>query len=161
MPITVEIEGMSELLAAFKTVEEGMLDFRQLGAWKAVQSEFYKIQKEIFANEGNGTQWKALTPAYAKVKLAKYGERPILQATGDMYKEFTSDTGNVKMTAQEMDITFSQPAGYHMSKESRTKMPYRSSMDFTEEQEKQLMQPIQDKLKQLIANAKLRDLRGF
>lgn len=160
-PFNIEIEGMAELLASFKQVEEGMLDFRQLGAWKGVQSEFYKIQKDVFSNEGNGSKWKALSPAYAKVKQKKYGDLPILQATGAMYKQFTSDAGNVTQTAQEMTFKFDQPAGYHMSKEPRTKMPYRSSMDFTDEQEKQLMQPVQDKLKQLIANAKLRDIRGF
>lgn len=160
-PFNIEIEGMRELLASFKKVEEGMLDFRQLGAWKGVQAEFYKIEKEIFAKEGNATKWKALTPAYAKIKQKKYGSLPILQATGKMYSEFTSDAGNVTQTAQEMTFKFSQPAGYHMSKEPRSKMPYRSSLDLTDEQERQIVKPVQDKLKQLIANAKLRDIRGF
>ena len=163
-PFNIEIEGMADLLAGFKTVEEGMIDFRQLGAWKGVQHEFYKIQKDIFGSEGSSGKtgkWKALSPNYAKVKQKKYGAMPILQATGKMYREFTSDTGNVTQTAQEMTFRFSQPAGYHMSKAARKKMPYRSSMEFTDDQEKQIMKPVQDKLKQLIANAKLRDLRGF
>jgi phage gpG-like protein len=163
-PFNIEIEGMRELLASFKTVEEGMIDFRQLGTWKAVQSEFYKIEKDIFGSEGASGKtgkWKALSPAYAKVKQKRYGPLPILQATGAMYKQFTSDAGNVTQTAQEMTFRFSQPAGYHMSKAARKKMPYRSSMEFTEAQEKQLMKPVQEKLKQLIANAKLRDIRGF
>lgn len=157
---TVEVEGMAELLAAFKTVEQGMIDFRQLGTWNAVQSEFYKIQKEIFDKEGQ-PKWKALSPNYAKVKQRLYGSKPILQATGAMYKEFTSDTGNVTKTAQEMTIKFSPPAGFHMSKAARSKMPYRSSLDLTNEQEERLTEPVRKKLKQLIANAKLRDIRGF
>ena len=161
---TYEVEGMNELLAAFRDVERGMLDFRQLGTWKAVQSEFYKIQREIFDSEGSKSEsgkWKSLSPNYAKVKQALYGSKPILQATGEMYRSFTSDTGNVTQTAQEMTITFPPPAGYHMSKAPRKKMPYRSSLDLTTEQEERLTEPVRQKLKQLIANAKLRDLRGF
>ena len=78
-----------------------------------------------------------------------------------MYKQFTSDAGNVTESAQELTFTFAQPAGYHMGREPRKKMPRRSSLDMTEAQEKQLMKPVQEKLKQLIANAKLRELRGF
>jgi len=157
---TYEVEGMNDLLASFKDVERGMLDFRQLGTWKAVRSEFYKIQKEIFASEGAG-KWQALSPKYAAIKLKKYGTKPILQASGEMYKEFTSDTGNVTETAQEMTIAFGPTAGYHMSKEPRKKMPYRSSLDLTDEQAARLKKPVEEKLKQLIANAKLRQLRGF
>lgn len=160
-PFNIEIEGMSEMLASFKNIEEGLLDFRQLGTWKAVQSEFYKIEKEIFENEGNATKWKALSPAYAKIKQKRYGTQPILQASGKMYKQFTSDAGNVTATAQELTFKFDPPAGYHMSKAPRNKMPYRSSLDLTDDQERRLVKPVQDKLKQLIANAKLRDIRGF
>lgn len=161
---TYEVEGMNDLLAAFRNVERGMLDFRQLGTWKAVQSEFYKIQKEIFDSEGSrskGGKWKPLSPAYKKVKDKKYGSLPILQATRNMYREFTSDTGNVTQTAQELTIKFGPPAGFHMSKAPRKKIPYRSSLDLTVDQEERLKRPVREKLKQLIANAKLRDLRGF
>jgi phage gpG-like protein len=165
-PFSIQIEGMSELLASFKTVEEGMLNFRQLGAWKGVQSEFYKIQKAQFGSEGSAGKsgkWQALSPGYAKAKQKRYGSRPILTASGTLYKSLTSANASgavVEMTAQELTLgTSVKYVGYHQRGTKR--MPRREPISFTNEQEKQLMKPIQDKLKQLIANAKLTQLRGF
>lgn len=158
MKIEFEIEGTQELLNSLTQVQRGLVDFRDLGTWNAVQSEFYKVQKEIFAAEGPG--WKELSHPYAEIKQAKYGNKPILQATGKMYAEFSSDKGNVDKQAQSMSFTFSQPAGFHMSKGARSKMPYRSSLDLTNDQEQRVTEPIIKKLKQLIDNAKLRDYRN-
>jgi hypothetical protein len=44
--------------------------------------------KEQFDTEGRG-KWPALTPASARRKRKLYGDRPILQATGEMYRAFT------------------------------------------------------------------------
>lgn len=169
MAITVEIEGMEALLAQYGNIERGLLDFRQLGAWKGVQIEFYKIVGEVFKSEGSsnkGGKWAALSPAYAKVKEKRYGKMPILQASEALYKSLTSSgaTGSVyNETAQELEIgTSIKYAEYHQSDEPRkTKLPQRKILAFTDAQEKQLMKPIQEKLKQLVQNARLRGLRGF
>ena len=158
------VEGIRETLGAFEKVERGVLDFRDLGAWNDVEREFYKVQKTIFDSEGSagkGGKWKSLSSPYAEIKQSKYGEKPILQASGGMYKEFTSGAAQVQKEAQSMTLGFSSPAGFHMTKGSRGRLPYRSSLDLTEAQEKQIVAPIGKKLKQLIDNAKLRDVRGF
>lgn len=162
--ISIEVDGVRESVAAFEKVERGVVDFRQLGVWNAVESEFYKIQKTIFDSEGaagQGGKWKPLSTGYAKVKQRIYGNMPILQASGAMYREFTSKAGSVDKQAQEMTLGFSSPAVYHMGKGARSKMPYRSSLDLTQAQQEQLLDPVKKKMKQLIDNAKLRDIRGF
>jgi phage gpG-like protein len=49
--------------------------------------------------------------------------------------------------------------GYHHTGTRR--MPRRDPIDFTQAQADRITKPITDKLKQLIDNAKLRDIRGF
>jgi phage gpG-like protein len=156
--ITFTVEGIQELVNAFDKVARGIVDLRQLGTWKAVTSEFRAIQKEIFDSEGPG--WAALTPEYKAYKVKKWGEKPILQASGAMYKDFTAG-GDPKEEAQSLTFNFKAPAGYHMSKDARSKMPYRSSLDLTAAQDERIKDAIRQKLKQLIDNAKLRDIRGF
>jgi len=157
--LKVTVEGVGDLIARLQIVRRGAADLRELNTWGAVRAEFYKVQKEIFAAEGPG--WKALSSPYKERKAIKYGNKPILQASGAMYKEFTGSPGGVEETAQEMTLTFSSPAGYHMSKGARSKIPYRSSLDLTPEQNKRLMDVIKKKMEQLIDNARLRSIRGF
>jgi phage gpG-like protein len=164
-PFEIEIEGMADLLARFKGVEEGMLDFRQLGAWRAVASEFRKIEKEQFDSEGSkgeSGKWKQLSPKYAIRKLAKWGDVPILQASGKLYRSLTQENAEgavYEETAQELTLGTSIPyAAYH---QRGGRVPQREPISLTREQKDRLMQPVQDKLRQLIANAKLRDLQGF
>lgn len=165
MKISVEVEGLQETLAAFKGVEQGMLDLRQLGAWKAVASEFRKIVKEQFNSEGGvgrSGKWKPLKLKYAAMKSKKYGDQKILQASGKLYRSLTTNAERnfVQEDKQELRIGTSVPyATYHQT--GTKNMPARLPIDFTDEQGRQLMKPIQDKLKQLVANAKLRGLRGF
>ncbi len=166
MKLDIEIEGLDELLAAFKGVEAGMLDLRQLGTWKAVASEFRKIEKQAFNSEGGSGRsgkWKELSSPYKARKAKKWGNVGILTASGQLYRSLTQEgsTGAVyEESAQEMTIgTSIKYAGYHQKGTSR--MPKREPISFTDAQEKQLMQPIQNKLKQLVANARLRNLRGF
>ncbi len=157
MKLGFTVEGVQELVQAFDKVARGVVDLRDLGTWKAVKTEFYKLQKEIFENEGPG--WQKLSPAYKTWKDKRWGNKPILQASGAMYKDFTAG-GDPQESAQEMTFRFKQPAGYHMTKGGRSKMPYRSSLDLTDEQDNRLKEPIRKKLRQLIDNAKLRSLRG-
>ncbi len=163
MNFATTVEGVNDLIDRFEKVRRGVVDLRQLGTWDWAISTFQKVQKSIFDSEGAaaGSRWKALTPAYAAVKARRYGSQPILQATGKMYREFTSAPGLVDKKEMELTLGFSQPAGYHMGKGARSKMPYRSSLDMTDAQLDEIQQPIVKKLKQLIDNAKLRDIRGF
>lgn len=119
MKMLFSVEGVKELIAAFGYVEQGVADLRQLGTWKAVKTEFYKIQKEKFDKAGPG--WKALSPKYAAVKNKQFnGPSRILVRSGEMYKDFTAG-GSPQEQEQSLDFSFNSPAGYHMSKEARSK----------------------------------------
>lgn len=165
MKVTTELKGVPETLAMFRGVELGLADFRQLGAWKAVRLVFYKIVSSIFQAEGGASgKWTALTAAYAKVKLRRWGNQPILTASGTLYRSLTqegAEGSTFTESAQEMEVgTTIKYGAYHQT--GTNKMPARPILDFTDEQEGQLMKPIQDKLVQLIGNAKLKGLRqGF
>jgi phage gpG-like protein len=166
MKVQIEIEGTDELIAAFRTVEVGMLDLRQLGTWDAVAGEFYRIEKEIFASEGGTSRdgkWKPLSLPYATAKRKKWGDVPILQASGRFYRSMTSrsSSDSVFQTApQELTIGSTVPYGrYHQRGTGR--MPSRKAVSFTDQHLERLAQPISMKLRQLIANARLKSLRGF
>lgn len=155
--ISFTVEGVADLIARLGYVQQGFVDLRQLGTWDAVQAEFYKIEKEQFASEGSAGatgKWKPLTTKYAAWKLKNYGALPILQRTGELYKEMTTAAGIVEKKEQEMTLGSAlKYAGYADAK--------RKVVSMTPEQEDRLQEPIRKKMKQLIANAKLRDLRGF
>lgn len=164
MKVEITVEGAQDLAARFAIVEKG-LDFRELGTWDAVASEFYKIEKEQFESEGSAGasgKWKALTPKYAARKQKKYGPVPILTASGEMRRSLTNRgaPGSVlEKSADELVIgTTIAKAGYHQRGSGR--LPQRKPIDPSESQVSRLSAVIQGKMKQLIANARLRDLRG-
>ncbi len=162
MNIDIKVEGMADLLHAFEKVERGVVDLRQLGTWDAVEKEFYKVVKDVFAAEGGKSgRWKPLSSPYKERKAKRYGNQPILQASGRFYKSMTGGSESiVEKKEQEMTLGSNVPYGkYHHHGGGR--LPARPVVDFTAEQEKQIFAPISKKLRQLIANAKLRDIRGF
>lgn len=163
MKFSIEVEGAKDLKHSFEYVEKGLTDFRQLGAWKGVAREFYKILKQQFSSEGGAGKsgkWAPLTPKYAAIKSKKYGDQGILVATGAMRRSLTeqgSANSVYEESATDLVIGTTDPkARYHQFGRKK-----REILSFTDEQEKQLVQPIYQKLNQLIANAKLRDIRGF
>lgn len=168
MKFKIEVEGEQLLLSQFREVRDGIVDLRKLGAWKQVAGTFRKIEKEIFdsaGSKGEGGTWKQLSTKYAIVKNRRYGgPTRLLIASGKLYKAMTGTTGDsiFEESAQEMAIGTSLPyAKYHQSKEARTKLPRRPMLDFTRDQQKRITEPLEQKLRQLIANAKLAERRGF
>lgn len=163
MKVDVEVDGVLETVHALEKVERGVVDFRQLGTWDAVQSEFYKIQKEIFDTEGGAGasgKWAALSSPYAEIKQKKYGSQPILQATGRLYREMTTEAGVAEKKEQEIVLGSQLPYG-GIHNRGGGRVPQRRILDLKEEHQKRLVAPIKKKMEQLIDNAKLRDVRGF
>jgi len=163
MKVTVELEGLPELLTQFRGVEVGMLDFRTLGTWDWVQSEFYKIEKAQFASEGSAGasgKWTALNPAYAKRKEKKWGPMPILQASGRLYRSMTSANADGVVEKRPLELVLGSRVkygGYHQK--GTPTMAKRPPIDFTPEQETQLMKPIQAHLRQIVSQGKLTNIR--
>jgi phage gpG-like protein len=171
MRFRIEVEGKEQLLSSFLKVEHGLLDLRQLGAWRLIKTVFHRLLKRIFDSEGSDSahgKWQQISPKYAVVKQRKYGDMPILQAGGKMYRALTGNTGDTvfEESAQEMAIGTSakSKSGFPYPKAHQTgtsRMPARPPISFTREQQKELTDPLVLKLRQLIANAKLAERRGF
>jgi phage gpG-like protein len=166
MKVEIEVKGVNELVASFEKVRDGLLDLRQLGTWDAVATEFRRIEKEIFDSEGGAGKsgkWKPLATAYAVRKQKVWGSVPILQASGKLYRSLTqkgAPDSVFETSKMEMAIGSSvEYGGYHQRGTSR--IPRRPPVDLTEEHIDRLKKPIKEKLKQLVANARLKDARGF
>lgn len=163
--ININVDGMVTTLNAIGTVERGVLDLRQLGTWKWVAAEFQKIEREQFSSEGGSGQagkWKGLSSPYKEIKAKKWGQQPILQASGRLYKSLTSSGGDAVYEESNLELTLGSSVPYAKYHQRGTrKMPSRPPISLTDENKKQLLKPIQTKLEQLIDNAKLRDIRGF
>jgi len=162
MNIDITLTGIKEVTSSLKYVDDGLSDFRKLGTWDAIATEFYKIEKETFSAEGGPSgKWKSLSPQYAAIKAKKYGNVPILTATGQMMKSLTSRgaaNSVMQQTATEMTIGTSDPkAGYHQRGNRR--LPQRKVIDFDDARTERLNKVAERKIKQLIANAKLRSTR--
>ena len=162
MNIEVTLTGVKEVTSSLNYVNDGLSDFRKLGTWDAIATEFYKIEKEQFKGEGGPSgKWKALSPQYAAIKAKKYGSVPILTASGEMMKSLTSRgaaNSVMEQTADSMTIGTSDPkAGYHQRGNRR--LPQRKVIDFDDARTERLNKVAESKIKQLIANAKLRSTR--
>ena len=162
MKIEFQVDGVAETIAAFAEVQGGIADLRKNATWLRVQQAYYKVVKSIFASEGGRSKWAALSSPYKEIKQKKYGNMPILQRTKRLYKSMTQMGGEaiVDKQATEMTLGSSVPyGGYHQR--GTSKMPARKIIDFTDAQQAEILKPIGDSLRQLVANAKLRALRGF
>ncbi len=159
----IALEGLLELLATYKGVEKGMLDFRDLGTWDEVQRRAYRAIDAQFAAEGKGKsgKWTQLTSPYKEIKAARYGPVPILTATGKMRRSLTTSGGDAVVEKRPLELVLGSrdpKAAFHQSGTRRMKA--RPIIDFTPEQEREIVvEPVQRHLKQIVANAKLRSLR--
>lgn len=163
MKIEFQVDGEIATIAAFAEVQGGIADLRKNATWLRVQQAYYKAVKEVFASEGGKSgKWAGLSSPYKAIKAKKYGNVPILQRTKRLYRSMTQMGGEaiVNKQATEMTLGSNVPyGGYHQR--GTSKMPARKVIDFSDEQQTAILKPIGDSLKQLVANARLRDLRGF
>lgn len=164
MKFDIEVDGVAQTLHAFEKVERGVVDMRELGTWDWVQTEFYKVVGKIFDTEGGAGasgKWQELSQPYSDQKRGRYGDMPILQASGDMRKSLTESGGSAVAEKKPDEIVLGSrdpKSAWHNRGAGRN--PARKIFDFTDEHKQQITAPISKKLKQLIDNAKLRDIRG-
>lgn len=165
MKYEINVEGLPELKAAFEKVQDGVADLRKNGIWLKVKQAAYRELKEQFSSEGAagvGGKWKELSSPYKERKAKKYGSVPILQATGKLYRSLTRDGGDSVVDYQPLEMSLGTTVPYAAYHQRGTgKMPARPVFDFTDESKKRILEPIQDGLQQLIANARLKSSRGF
>lgn len=159
MNISISLSGDKQLVAQFEDIGDALKDFRPV--WIRTRQKVYNAIRENFASEGGASgQWAALTPAYAKVKQQRWGNKPILQASGRYYKSVTQlgGEGIYEEGPQEMTIGTNVPyAGFHQR--GTGKMPARP-IEFTPAQIESFQEPAQLYVRQLAQNARLKSLRG-
>ncbi|MCA1589176.1 MAG: hypothetical protein LC734_02055 [Acidobacteria bacterium] len=159
MNVTVEVEGINDLVSRFEVIRKGTADLRQLGTWDWVQREFYKIEVEMFdtaGSAGKSGQWKPLTPKYHVAKMRKYrGPTRLLIASGKFRKSMTQAGGDAIVEKHPQEMTLGSKVSYAGYLQKGTaKMPARPVIDFSPDHEKRLMEPIKTKLLQLLQNAR-------
>lgn len=156
MNISIDISGEKEVIAHLEHIKEGVGDLRK-GAWTRVRQAFNRIEKRQFEGEGVGEsgKWAPLTPRYAKVKQAKWGNLPINQASQRLFKSLTTRNADsvVEEKADELTLGTSVPyAGYVQKR--------RPVIDLTATDKEELLEPVVLLLRQLADNSRLRSLRG-
>lgn len=89
--ITIITQGFPQANARLVKLEGQLSSLKPL--WERLGDEFYKEETAWFAAE----PWKPLSPAYAKRKRAKFGDKPILRATDTLFHSLTEQgaEGNI------------------------------------------------------------------
>lgn len=92
-----------------------------------IATRFLQSRKFIFFGAAGGrSQYAPLSPAYARAKRKKYGDRPILFASGRLAKSMTQRGGDniVKVGKKTLEIGTRIPYGVFLQEGTR-KMPPR------------------------------------
>lgn len=147
--ISVRVEGAGKAVAAFDEVETGIQNPR--GPLQTVLREvMYPAVAERFAQSGPG--WKPLSPLYAAYKRQRFGNQPILVATGKMRDALTGKSGSVYTVAQNwIQIRIDQATPYARYHQTGTKrIPARPPVSFTTEQQVQMGAVLEREFTQLI-----------
>lgn len=119
-----------EMLKAFGKLSDSLTLKTSLGL---IGVSYRKEQVLIFDHKqprSNIPSWAPLSPAYAKRKRIKYGNRPILEATGRLKKAQTQIGGENINKTRRFNATFGSTVPYgHFHddlKANRTKLPLRN-----------------------------------
>lgn len=138
----------SEFNRGFNKLENTLDDFSPV--WKEVQTEFYKIEREQFDSEGRAGEsgkFKPLSPAYERVKQAKFGSVPILTASGRLYKSLTSETSDSVVITNKQDAAFGTNLPYAQAHQKGARnLPQRKPIDISSKQQNRLLRTIKKSL---------------
>lgn len=150
---SAEIDGIPTLDRAFNRIEKQIEDLRFI--WPAVSQEIYKIEGEQFASEGSvgaSGKWVALSKAYAKFKVAKFPNQPILKATTSLFDSVTDpDAPDAIFRPEATALTIGtkrEGAVFHQRETSR--MPARKIYSFNDSQKRRIQKAVQVGLVQFI-----------
>lgn len=145
--IRITVAGEDQFFRRFERLDAQFEDLWPI--WPDVRDEFWAIEKEQFDSEGGaGRQgkWQALSPNYAARKIEQYGDKPILQATGELLESLTGGAGHIyRPSKKDLAIGTSVKRGlYHQLGSAR--LPKRPPIDFNDATQTRLMKVIQKSL---------------
>jgi phage gpG-like protein len=149
----IEIDGKRQLDLAFTGLGEDIGDWTE--AWEKVAEQFYKSEKRHFRTYS----FEPLSEAYAARKKKKYGNKPILRATDELWRGLTSNDAATSariITPRSIALGSShRAAGAHHNPKPGSRLPRRPLVDITAQDRRAFRSIIQR-----AATAKAKE-RGF
>lgn len=110
--VTVVVDD-ADLQRAMATLTPGGLDLP--GMFGEMADDFYAFEGFVFDSIGGsrGTAWDPNSPGYAAKKRANYGDLPVLQLTGALYRAMThrGSAGGV-LDIQPLEMTIGTDLPY-------------------------------------------------
>lgn len=143
--VSIEVDGVPEFDRSFTRLDANFDDLTPI--WPAVRQKFYDIEAEQFDSEGGkggSGHWKALSAHYAAKKVAMYGQKPILEATGDLRASLTGPGAGSYYWSDKHEVAIGTTIPYGMyHQRGAGKLPQRKVISFSDEQKQDLMKTIQ------------------
>jgi phage gpG-like protein len=153
----LDIAGKAEIDRGIDRFSRLVDDYRPV--WAEMKDTFLIIERAQFESEGaaeseSGSKWAPLSPAYAAAKEHRFGEMPILMATGELYEGLTDEhSPNFVFESFERFMTIGTRVKHAIFHQLGTKkMPQRKEIGFKEETKRRLMKLMQTYMVQ-IANS--------
>lgn len=139
--ISWEIEGEKQLSRRLRGISEDLTEW-ELAIKKSVLTLKDIFENDVFKTEGQaiGERWSPLSRAYAEQKRQRYGDQPILVATGKMRKSFKATWNPYKGVVWNTAAYFK----YHQSNQPRSKIPRRVMMKLGNQQRELIVKNFQE-----------------
>jgi phage gpG-like protein len=130
------VSGEQQISRAFQVYGEEAQDLSEpLDRMADVIIDAVRAQFDTQGTGGLGHPWTPLSPEYAAWKLARYGPKPILVATGDMKQAMLDKASAVTVTPKRMVYSpVDEKAGYHQ--DGTVNMPQRKIVALTDAQKR-------------------------
>jgi phage gpG-like protein len=128
--IQFRFSGVPELTRRLTVMEAAVQDMRP--AWAILRDRFVTNVGRAFANQGGSSgKWAALTPEYGAWKAEHYGDKKILERTGDLLRSFTSELA-IDIREPHMMMVGSDNSYGGYSQTGTKKMARRPMIDMSE-----------------------------
>lgn len=94
MRLSLDIDGQKEFDRFFIRFDRKLSDLEPV--WDDVRDTLWEIEAEQFESEGaaGGKRWQELSARYKVQKINRYGQKPILEASGRLKRAMTSKTSD-------------------------------------------------------------------
>jgi phage gpG-like protein len=143
--IKIEIDGVDEFKREFSRLDATFDDLTPI--WPDVRDKFWQLEREQFDSEGSAGRdgkWAALSAQYKAKKIEQYGDKPILQASGDMYGSLTGSTQYSVYETTKTEIAVGSNLPYAiLHQRGGGNLPKRPPINFSDSQRDELMKTIQ------------------
>lgn len=132
----ITVDGLPELQRGFNQVEQELRDLTEV--FQDLKPDLFQIEKQLFDSEGASGEhgkWPALSASYAPIKQKAVGIKPILQFTGGLKSDLTSDTSHTIFEVSKDELVFGSDRPQfkaHMRGNPKKNLEPRPPIDLTE-----------------------------